>query len=264
MILGSGGLVGRSLTEKLKELRYNIIEIKGRQHIDLREEGCLDIFNNVNISFIYFLACEVGGSKFLSKSGEIQKLIWDSNEKMYKVVFEWIKKRNIPFIFSSSQLSNQPTNYGKIKKRGEEIVEKESNGKIVMFWNVYGPEDIGVKSHVISDWIYSCLTKKKVDSLTDGKEVRQYLHTEDCSLGLISMMENFNTIEKIVHLTTGVWSSLHDIANYIEEIIPLCKINFSNKIASSTKGQEPNLNTPFFQKWKPKLSLSKNFKKIII
>jgi len=260
MVLGSGGLVGSALAAKLREKGYNVIEIKGRQHIDLRDPNALDFFDTVNVQFVYFLACEVGGSKFLAMPG-VQEAVWDSNMQMYDVVLEWLRRRNIKFVFSTSQLSNQPTNYGKIKKKGEDLVNAMTNGKMVMFWNVYGPEDVGLKSHVISDWVSSCITKGSVQSLTNGAEFRQYLYTEDCSDGLIAMMEHFDAIEKTVHLTTGTWHSLKDVAQELKQVLPSCRVGFTNTPANNSRGQEPNLKTVFHSKWKPQLTLQDGIRK---
>jgi len=44
LVLGSGGFIGSHLTEKLKEDGHNVLEVRNRRHIDLREEGSLDVF----------------------------------------------------------------------------------------------------------------------------------------------------------------------------------------------------------------------------
>ena len=48
------------------------------------------------------------------------------------------------------------TTYGKIGAVGEELISKMPGrlGKFVRFWNVWGAEKIGLKSHILSDWVY--------------------------------------------------------------------------------------------------------------
>jgi len=262
LVLGSGGLVGSSLVKELRKRGFAVAEVKGRQHLDLREKGSLDIFNDVNIGFVYFLACEVGGAKFL-KLPSAQEAIMKSNIDMYDNVFTWLEARNIRFIFSSSQLSNQPTNYGRVKKIGEEKVAMMENGKSLQFWNVYGDEDVGLKSHVLSDWVYSCLTKNSVKSLTDGYELRQYLHTEDCADGLIAMMEYFDELPEITPFTTGVWDDLRKAAELFKVVLPQCEISFSDGKSTVAKGQTPDLNNPLYNHWKPTLVLEEGIRKLV-
>eukprot|EP00960_Hanusia_phi_P068211 766786-Hanusia_phi.AAC.8 len=112
---------------------YNIAHVKNRQHIDLRKHGCrlevlkgdtfdmiltsgsLDSFNNTKIDHCIFLACEVGGSKFIENSSQnlqvplndcIQEA--DCNHIFSLVcsqnVLPWLAERKIPFTFTSSYL----------------------------------------------------------------------------------------------------------------------------------------------------------------
>lgn len=65
--------------------------VQSRSHIDLRQAGSLDSF--VNVSFVMFLACEVGGSKFmLDQAGSTQLDIIQHNVQIYQVVFEYLSE----------------------------------------------------------------------------------------------------------------------------------------------------------------------------
>ena len=105
LVLGSGGLVGRTLVAWLEERNYAVVHVRNRRHIDLRVQGALDVFNDTKIEYAFFLACEVGGSKFIeSSTRNLQIGIIESNIKMYQVVFPWLAARKIPFTFTSSYL----------------------------------------------------------------------------------------------------------------------------------------------------------------
>ena len=52
ILLGSHGNIGSSLTKNLKDQGYNVYEVENRNHIDLRKENALDIFNDKNIAFL--------------------------------------------------------------------------------------------------------------------------------------------------------------------------------------------------------------------
>ena len=56
-------------------------------------------------------------------------------------------------------------------------IESLEFGKIVRLWNIYGYEEhIGLKSHVLSDWISQCIASGHFACLTDGTETRQFVY----------------------------------------------------------------------------------------
>ena len=89
----------------------------------------------------------------------------------------------------------QPTSYGAVKRLGEQWVENlgnDSGGRIARLWNVYDYEPIGLKSHVIPDWIHACSTKGALSCFTDGSERRQVSFYSTARLGR-SLTKNANS-----------------------------------------------------------------------
>ena len=71
-----------------------------------------------------------------------------------------IKKYNKPVIFASSQMSElNHSSYGMLKLLGEKMT-RDIGGVSARFWNVFGYEPDGEKSHVITDFIKMQLFKK--------------------------------------------------------------------------------------------------------
>ena len=90
LVLGSGGLVGRAAVRWLRAHQYEVLEVRNRRHIDLRRADALEVYNASNIAYCIFLACEVGGSKFIdSPATEVQMSILTSNLKIYQTVLPW-------------------------------------------------------------------------------------------------------------------------------------------------------------------------------
>jgi nucleoside-diphosphate-sugar epimerase len=211
LILGSNGFLGRYLTQRLNADGYDTIGVIGRAHVDLRDPAALPAFlertpdawalpspilpeagtnPRLNISFCFFLACEVGGSKFIdSAAASTQLAILRHNVQIYESVFPWLERTRTPFIFISSVLQFEPSPYGSIKRLGETWVrnmppagpaaaaaaqassaaaaatpaEKPSPlGKSVRLWNIYGRERVSAKSHVLVDWAYQCIGGRAV------------------------------------------------------------------------------------------------------
>jgi nucleoside-diphosphate-sugar epimerase len=272
LILGSEGQIGSHLKMYLKKKNYSVYEfdITNSQKQDLR------IFNNLNckklikkVDFIFFLAFDVGGSRYLKKYQNTYDFV-SNNIKLMSNTFELIKKYKKKFIFASSQMSNMTySNYGILKNIGERYSEL-LNGIVVKFWNVYGIEKDLTKSHVITDFIIKGIKNKKIDMLTNGKEVRDFLYAEDCCNGLEIIMKKFNRIKKnkkSIDLTTGRYTSILNIAKIIKKILNEKKIRVIIKPSSNVDTVQKNKknlpNSFFFKFWKPKYTLENGIREII-
>ena len=255
LVLGSGGLIGSQLVKELKEQGYPVLEVRSRTHLDLRVRGNLDIFDPVRLRMVFFLACEVGGSKFLDES---EQIIEKHNGLIYKEVFPFLesKSKDTKFIFASSSLAGDDSAYGRIKLEGEEKTASMESGKSVRFWNVYGTETVGLKSHVLTDWVYSCLHQEpqkgvtRVQSLSNGLEKRQFMHVSDAAKGLVMMMEEWDSALdgiKVVDFASGLWVTLRDVAESIQRVSKSrCEIVFNeSRTPRERKIMEPNLSKEF-------------------
>ena len=273
LILGSSGQIGSHLKEYLsKKKNYKVLnfDIVLGKSFDLRN------FKNNNIEkyikrsdFVYFLAFDVGGSRYLKKYQKTYKFVIN-NLLIMSNVFSLLKKHNKKFIFASSQMSNMDFSpYGTLKRLGEDVT-KSLNCLYVKFWNVYGIEKDLNKAHVITDFVLMALKTKKIKMLTNGMEKREFLYADDCSDGLFKMMTNFNFFVKKnveLHLTTAKKTRIIDIAKIIKNILKNKEI--SVKILPSKKKDNlqknvNNLSNNFFLKyWKPKYNVKSGIEKII-
>ena len=273
LILGSEGQIGGHLVEFFKNKKnFNIIkfDIILKKTFDLRNFDNKFLEKSIKQSdFIFFLAFDVGGSRYLKKYQKKYDFLIN-NLLIMTNVFKLLHKYKKKFVFASSQMSNMDFSpYGTLKRLGENVT-KSLNGTYVKFWNVYGIEKELEKSHVITDFILMALNKKKITMLTSGKESREFLYADDCSLGLFKIMKNFNFFSKNgneLHLTTGKKIKILDIAKIIQKI--LLKENIKVKIQPSDKKDElqnniSNKSNNFLIKyWKPETNIEQGIKKII-
>lgn len=273
LILGSDGQIGGHLVNFFKDKKkYQILKfdiISGRS-FDLRKFNNRKLEINIKKSdFVFFLAFDVGGSRYLKKyQRKFDFLI--NNLLIMSNVFKLLKKYNKKFIFASSQMSNMDFSpYGTLKRLGEEVT-KSLNCLYVKFWNVYGVEKEIEKSHVITDFILMALKKRKINMITSGNESREFLYADDCSRGLFEIMKNFNFYQKKnkeLHLTTGKKIKIIKIAKIIQRI--LNRENMKIIINPSNKKDElqnniNNLSNKFFLKyWKPEHTIEQGISKII-
>ena len=218
-ILGSSGQIGAYLTDYLREKGHYVYEfdVVNNPHEDmtlipnpLLEERIADS------DFVFFLAFDVGGSRYLKKYQHTFQFI-DNNARLMANAFGILKKYNKRFIFASSQMSNMSYSpYGVLKNVGE-LYTKSLNGLIVKFWNVYGIEKDHEKSHAITDFIRKGFQTGVIDMLTDGQEEREFLYAEDCCEALETIMENYNdfTYEDNLHITSFHSTKIIDVASMI-------------------------------------------------
>jgi len=54
LVLGSDGLIGSALRQWLLTHDFSVLEVKNREHIDLRQPNALDRFDHAGIKFAFF------------------------------------------------------------------------------------------------------------------------------------------------------------------------------------------------------------------
>tara|TARA_B100000524_G_scaffold296020_1_gene170570 strand:- start:134 stop:979 length:846 start_codon:yes stop_codon:yes gene_type:complete len=272
LILGSEGQVGLHLKSYLKSKNYNVMgfDIVEKNNQDLRKFNNKLLISKIKKSdFIYFLAFDVGGSRYLKKYQNTFEFL-SNNIRIMENTFTLVKKFKKPFLFASSQMSNMTySNYGILKNLGEKY-SQILDGLVVKFWNVYGIEHDLNKSHVITDFILKGIKKKKINMLTDGQEVRDFLYAEDCCIGLEKIMLKYKEIKKLkksIDLTSTKYVKIIYVANIIKKL--LLKKNIKIKIIPSKLKDSVQLNKKnkadryLFKFWKPKFSLEEGISKII-
>ena len=217
---GSSGQIGAYLTEYLSNKGHEVKEFD----VVNDEQQDLTIIPNALLEdviktsdFVFFLAFDVGGSRYLKKYQHAFKFI-DNNTRMMANVFGLLEKYNKRFVFASSQMSNMSYSpYGVMKRVGE-LYTTTLKGLTVKFWNVYGIEKDHEKSHVITDFIRRGFEEGEFEMMTDGTEERQFLYAEDCCEALETIMENFTDFksEDPLHITSFRSTSIKEIAQIIQ------------------------------------------------
>ena len=267
LILGSSGQIGLELTKFLKSKNYNVFEF------DIVEDELEDlrIHNNEILEkyirdsdFVFFLAFDVGGSRYLQKYQKTFDFL-HNNIRIMSNTFYLLKKYSKPFIFSSSQMSNMSYSpYGVSKAVGENYTSC-LGGLTVKFWNVYGEERDLEKSHVITDFINKAKHTGLINMLSDGSESRQFLHAQDCCECLLQLSLIYDTLDKSkeYHITSFSWNTINEIAEEISKNFKNCKIE---RAASKDDVQKDKKNEPdpyILNFWKPKITIEDGIKDII-
>jgi len=187
----------------------------------------------------------------------VQFVQLESNLKIMLNVFKQLQKSKVKFTFISSQLAEDYTTvYGATKNLGE-IWTKLLDGINVRLWNVYGAyEQMNVKSHVVSDFIWQAISNGKIEMLTTGIELRQFIYIDDvCDALYLTCKSNYKNISDI---TSFEWISIKEIADII------ASLTNSTVVPGLKMGKTPI--TPMVGKipgWNAKVKLIKGLQRTI-
>jgi len=218
--LGSSGQIGAYLTEYLRKKGHDVREfdIVNGSHQDMTEIPNPELHRLIMTSdFVYFLAFDVGGSRYLKKYQHTFDFI-DNNTRLMANAFGLLEKYNKRFVFASSQMSNMSYSpYGVMKRVGE-LYTTALKGLIVKFWNVYGIENDIEKAHVITDFIRKGFEEGDFEMMTDGTEERQFLYAEDCCEALETVMECYSDFKSTdpLHITSFNSTTIKEVSSIIQ------------------------------------------------
>ena len=219
-ILGSSGQIGAYLTEYLREKGHQVQEFDKNDNPehDLTQIPNLQLRDAIRDSdFVFFLAFDVGGSRYLKKYQNTFDFV-DNNTRLMANAFGYLHEFDKPLVFASSQMSNMSYSpYGVLKRVGE-LYTQTLNGLTVKFWNVYGIEKDMEKAHVITDFIRKGFEEGSFEMLTDGTEERQFLYAEDCCEGLETVMKSYDQFKSTdpLHITAFNSTTIKDVAAMIQ------------------------------------------------
>ena len=219
-ILGSEGQIGAYLSEYLTKKGHEVtgVDVVYGPENDLRVTPSTYIESKIeNADFVFFLAFDVGGSRYLKKYQHTFDFV-NNNTRIMANTFRLLKRYNKRFVFASSQMSNMSYSpYGVMKRVGE-LHTAALKGLTVKFWNVYGIEKDMEKAHVITDFIRRGFEEGEFEMLTDGTEQRQFLYAEDCCEALETVMECYSDFkpEDPLHITSFNATFINQIAAIIQ------------------------------------------------
>ena len=270
-ILGSAGQIGAYLSEYLKDKGHHVsnVDIVNGVQYDLRVTPNTVVENAIQYAdFVFFLAFDVGGSRYLKKYQHTFEFV-NNNTRMMANTFRLLEKHKKRFIFASSQMSNMSYSpYGVMKRVGE-LHTTALKGLTVKFWNVYGIEKDMEKAHVITDFIRKGFEEGQFEMMTDGTEERQFLYAEDCCEALETIMESYTDFkpEDPLHITSFHSNTIREIANIIQGCFGLIdkhdvKINSGLAKDSVQMDKRNEADNYILNWWVPKTTIDVGIRKV--
>ena len=246
LVIGSQGFIGRYFCRYLKKLGQEVtpFDIKRNPKEDARHFR----FDFYQIDRVYFLAWDVGGSKYLYQAKtQLPQLKW--NLRLLENVMLQLEKYHKKFMFASSQLSEEATVYGTVKRLGE-LWTAQLGGVSIRIWNAYGIlEKLDIKSHVISDFVFQAVSKGSIEMMTDGSEWRQFTHLADLSRAF-TLVFNQELDNQLYDASSYEKVTVRQVA---EIIAKECKVKI---IPGKKKGESPPATSQGkLPGWLPQISL---------
>lgn len=231
LVLGSRGQVGAYVVSELQARGEEVIEWDiaiDPQHMDLRIGSSRLLEAMGNCDYVHFLACDVGGSKYLQTYQDTFSFV-SNNVAIMDNVFTALSITKKPFYFTSSQMSLMGhSTYGKLKAIGESYT-KSLSGTVVRFWNVYGVETDPEKAHVITDFLKMASNDCRILCRTDGTEERQFVYAADVAK-ILADLSTSHPSPGLIEITNDEWVSIARVAETVKGIIgPNVEIYYTKK-----------------------------------
>jgi nucleoside-diphosphate-sugar epimerase len=215
LVLGGEGFIGTPLTIFLSQKGHEVasLDFKNNPKQDLRD---FQIKNLRNYDGCFFLAWDVGGSKYLSRT-ESWLSQYKNNIAIINNIFPQLQDSEVPFLFASSQLAGiDYSPYSLTKLLAEKYCSLLETAAIARQWNVYGPsEELNIKSHVISDMIHQAVEFNEIKLLTTGDEKRKFIHISDVCFAYEKLLTEH--LGEIYDVSAGEYISIYEVAKYIAD-----------------------------------------------
>ena len=256
LVIGSDGFIGVPFCKYLESQNEEVIrfDIKSNKKNDAK----IFNFDLKKIDRVYFLAWDVGGSKYLfNENNQLSQLKW--NLDLLKNILNQLEKQKKGLLFVSSQFADDnETVYGVTKRLGE-IWTSLIGGKCVRVWNAYGVmEKNDVKSHVISDFVYQAVKTKKIKMMTNGNEWRQFTHVQDLSRAFHMAMNDKTSNKTLFDASSYEWVQVKQIAQIIGKLTK-ARIVYGAKEGKNHKA----FNMGRIPHWLPQIELVEGIKMMI-
>ena len=256
LVLGGEGFIGKALVNYLISEGNNVHSLDFR--LDPKQDlRVMQIDNLSDFDATFFLAWNVGGSKFLSQTSTWQGQFAD-NIALMNNIFPQLIRASRPFLFVSSQLAgidNSP--YSLTKKLAEEYCATMASSVVARQWNVYGSiENFNVRSHVISDLIFQALKTGEIHLLTNGSEQRKFVHLDDTCRAYLQMIKEQKG--RIYDVSSENYITILEVAELI------AKITGAKLFPSQISGNTPiSAERATYPGWEPKISLEDGIRNLI-
>jgi nucleoside-diphosphate-sugar epimerase len=122
------------------------------------------------------------------------------------------------------------------------------------------------KWHAITDFIRKAQINGRVEMMTDGKEMRQFLYADDCckALRLLAQPACYRAMprESNLHITSFEWSTILQVAQLVGEMmhVPVVPGKAGDTVQKDLRNEPDRF---LLQHWQPETSLREGISHVI-
>jgi len=292
LIIGAGGFIGGSLLDELyKDKNYEITALDIAFRDNQREIYNSVNFVTINITRVKELDELFSKNKFdfvihlsgiLSKKSEVEdaKIIYDVNVNGTTNIALLSAKYNSKMIFFSTAMvygdnegpftenfGKEPNGYYALSKSiGESLILEENkihNLDYTIFRPsvIYGPTQ---KGGMFIPSVCDSAIKGEKFGMTEGKQKRDFIFIDDVVSALKLAIED-KELQGIYNLSSGESTLLRDVPSFVQEEIPLFKVEFGKVPYRDGEIWDYSLDNSKLKSfsWTPKTSLKNGIKAVL-
>ena len=294
LVLGGNGFLGRYIVDRLSidnkviVADYNIENSNTNSNVTYKKLNFIDC--NDFSEYLEDVDVVIHLISTIIANDNVSNIKKDINDNVFPTIklLDSMAENNVRSIFfvssggtvygehdnspiKESEPINPICNYGIIKSTIENYLNLYNiyygiNYKIVRLANPYSDiTKTGKKQGIISIAIDNILEGKQIVIWGDGNDVRDYIYIEDAIDAIVKVI-NYNGLEKVFNIGTGIGYSINDILNIIKDKLNLQYIDVDyqkprycdvkNNILDITKIKS-ELN------WEPKVELHDGIQRVL-
>eukprot|EP00190_Bangiopsis_sp_CCMP1999_P000121 CAMPEP_0198738058 /NCGR_PEP_ID=MMETSP1475-20131203/68180_1 /TAXON_ID= ORGANISM="Unidentified sp., Strain CCMP1999" /NCGR_SAMPLE_ID=MMETSP1475 /ASSEMBLY_ACC=CAM_ASM_001111 /LENGTH=868 /DNA_ID=CAMNT_0044501929 /DNA_START=294 /DNA_END=2897 /DNA_ORIENTATION=+ len=236
LVLGSGGLLGRLLVNKLRDRGYAVVDVPDASYLDLRYPSALDFFNDTHVSFAFMMAEDNGESGGTMSPEQVAAA---KNDFLSRSTNDWFRTRGVRFFHISWYWPNYSGSLARAKSLMHMEQEAVQYGKILRLAPVVAADPLH-QSGAFATMVDSCV--RTGSAQLSALPTTNCLSGDDAVSAMVDAMERFDSLPPVTDIINEARIKTRDLTAAIAERLPQrCEIRHSMRSRLAVKPKRGKL-----------------------